>query len=155
MDAPGYTLKIQVSLIDFLLNHRCRGPFNACAPASSAQHHFHPDAPHSLHRPALLPAPAWALRLTLGDVSAITSVDNASQPQRAQTAGFLALRRSPRSTPSTAISSVNSSIFIALLEGTGGPAIAPHSHLRQRSPSQKISDRGAKRWSQCSAQNRW
>jgi uncharacterized protein (TIGR01777 family) len=86
---PWIHLEDQVSLIDFLLNHEeCRGPFNACAPQAVRNITFTQTLARSLHRPALLPAPAWALRLALGEMSVLLLGGQRLQPQRAQTAGF-------------------------------------------------------------------
>ena len=43
----------------------------------------------TLHRPALLPAPAWALRLALGEMSVVLLGGQRLVPQRAQAAGFV------------------------------------------------------------------
>ena len=43
----------------------------------------------TLHRPALLPAPAWALRLALGEMPVLLLGGQRLVPQRAQAAGFV------------------------------------------------------------------
>ncbi len=49
-----------------LADHSLRGPVNAVAPAPVTNAEFARELGRILHRPALLPAPAWALRLALG-----------------------------------------------------------------------------------------
>lgn len=86
---PWIHIEDQVSLIDFLLNHEdCGGPFNACAPQAVRNITFTKTLARSLHRPALLPAPAWALRLALGEMSVLLLGGQRLQPRNAQTAGF-------------------------------------------------------------------
>ena len=41
-----------------------------------------------LRRPTLLPAPAWALRLALGEMSVLLLGGQHLQPQRTQASGF-------------------------------------------------------------------
>ena len=45
---------------------RCRGPVNIVAPGAVTNAEFTRELARALHRPALLPAPAWGLRLVLG-----------------------------------------------------------------------------------------
>jgi uncharacterized protein (TIGR01777 family) len=54
------------SLAFALVDARVRGPFNAVAPEPVSQGGFARALGRALHRPALLPAPAWALRALLG-----------------------------------------------------------------------------------------
>ena len=42
----------------------------------------------ALHRPACLPAPAWALRLALGEMSGLLLGGQHLQPRRALEAGY-------------------------------------------------------------------
>ena len=49
-----------------LLDERIRGPFNAVSPEPVQQAGFARALGHALRRPALLPAPAFALRIVLG-----------------------------------------------------------------------------------------
>ena len=43
----------------------------------------------ALHRPAILPAPAWALQLALGEMSVLLLGGQRLQPRRALEAGFV------------------------------------------------------------------
>lgn len=45
---------------------RCRGPVNVVSPVPVTNAEFARELARALHRPAVLPAPAWALRLVLG-----------------------------------------------------------------------------------------
>ena len=80
----------QVAMIDFLLQHpECSGVFNACAPGLVTNAEFTQALARALHRPAILPAPAWALRLALGEMSVLLLGGQRLQPRRAQEAGFV------------------------------------------------------------------
>lgn len=87
---PWIHLQDEVALMDFLLQHpACSGVFNACAPGLVRNAEFTQALARALHRPALLPAPAWALRLALGDMSVLLLGGQRLQPRRAQEAGFV------------------------------------------------------------------
>lgn len=86
---PWIHLDDQVRLMDHLLHHAdCSGPFNACAPEAVRNATFTQTLATALHRPAWLPAPAWALRLALGEMSVLLLGGQRLRPQRAQAAGF-------------------------------------------------------------------
>lgn len=60
----------EVNAIRFLLdNDRLSGVFNLAAPAHSSAKDFAKALGRALHRPVLLPVPAFALRLTLGEMA--------------------------------------------------------------------------------------
>ncbi len=87
---PWIALQDEVALIDFLLHHtECSGVFNACAPGRVRNAEFTQALAHALHRPAILPAPAWALRLALGEMSVLLLGGQQLQPRRTQEAGFV------------------------------------------------------------------
>lgn len=87
---PWIHLDDQVALIDHLLLHQdASGPFNACAPGVVRNADFTHTLARTLHRPALLPAPAWALRLALGEMSVLLLGGQRLVPQRAQAADFV------------------------------------------------------------------
>lgn len=87
---PWIHLDDQVALIDHLLEHAgCSGPFNACAPEAVRNTCFTQALAQTLHRPAVLPAPAWALRLALGDRSVLLLDGQRLVPRRAQESGFV------------------------------------------------------------------
>ena len=64
------TLQEAVSIIQFALaNARVAGPVNAVSPSPVRNSEFTAVLARTLHRPALLPAPAFALRLALGEMA--------------------------------------------------------------------------------------
>lgn len=86
---PWIHLDDQVSLIDYLLQQeQCSGAFNACAPGQVRNADFTQVLARALHRPAILPVPAWALRLALGEMSVLLLGGQRTVPQRALEAGF-------------------------------------------------------------------
>lgn len=80
----------QVALIDFLLRHEdASGAFNACAPQPVRNREFTQALGRVLHRPAVLPAPAWALRLVLGELAGLLLGGQRALPSRLMAAGFV------------------------------------------------------------------
>ena len=87
---PWIHLQDEVALIDFLLQHpECSGVFNACAPGLVRNAEFTKALAHALNRRTFLPAPAWVLRLALGEMSVLLLGGQRLQPRRAQEAGFV------------------------------------------------------------------
>ena len=86
---PWIHLDDQVALIDHLLRRDdCSGAYNACAPETIRNTDFTQTLARTLHRPAVLPAPAWALRLALGEMSVLLLGGERLMPRRTQEAGF-------------------------------------------------------------------
>ncbi|WP_159912476.1 TIGR01777 family oxidoreductase [Pantoea sp. 18069] len=86
---PWIHIDDMVALIDHLLRRDdCSGVFNACAPEAVRNLEFTRTLAHALHRPAVLPAPAWALRLALGEMSVLLLGGQRLSPRRTQAAGF-------------------------------------------------------------------
>lgn len=86
---PWIHLEDEIALIDFLLKHtECRGAFNACAPEPARNADFTQALAGALKRPAVLPAPAWALRMALGEMSVLLLGGQRAVPQRALAQGF-------------------------------------------------------------------
>ena len=52
-----------------LLSSPIRGPVNVCAPHAVRNAEFAHALGQALHRPAVVPAPAFALRLALGEMA--------------------------------------------------------------------------------------
>ena len=87
---PWIHLQDEVALIDFLLQHNeCSGVFNACAPGLVRNVQFTKALAGALNRRTFLPAPAWALKLALGEMSVLLLGGQRVQPRRAQEAGFV------------------------------------------------------------------
>ena len=86
---PWIHIDDEVGLIDYLLQQQeCGGAFNACAPEQVRNADFTQALARALHRPAVLPVPAWALRLVLGEMSALLLDGQRATPRRALEQGF-------------------------------------------------------------------
>lgn len=81
---PWIHLEDQVGLIDLLLHrHDCDGPVNACAPQLVRNEEFTVALARALHRPAIIPVPAWVLKLALGEMSNLLLKGQRVRPRRA------------------------------------------------------------------------
>jgi uncharacterized protein (TIGR01777 family) len=70
-------------------NDGARGPVNATAPAPVTNAEFSKALGRALHRPSLMPAPAFALRLALGEMAdALLLSGQRALPVRATDLGF-------------------------------------------------------------------
>jgi uncharacterized protein (TIGR01777 family) len=80
-----------VSLIIWALeNPAVEGPLNAVAPHPVSQADFARTLGQVLHRPAVIPAPAWAVKLLFGQMGAETLLaDLAVAPRKALDGGFI------------------------------------------------------------------
>ncbi|SDH93125.1 hypothetical protein SAMN05216588_10923 [Pseudomonas flavescens] len=86
---PWIHIADQIALIDFLLQQeQARGPYNACSPHPVRNGEFAHELGHAVHRPAILPLPAFALRAGLGEMSLLLLGGQHALPVRAQEAGF-------------------------------------------------------------------
>ena len=87
---PWIHVSDQVGLMDFLLHQSSlSGVFNACAPQPVRNADFARALGRVLHRPALLPAPAWLLRLGLGELAGLLLGGQRALPNRLLAAGFV------------------------------------------------------------------
>ena len=78
-----------VSLIEFAIaNPTLRGPLNATAPNPVTNVEFTRALGHVLHRPAILPVPAAALKLLFGEMSQVLLASQRAIPETAVNAGF-------------------------------------------------------------------
>ncbi|MBD9369754.1 TIGR01777 family oxidoreductase [Xanthomonas sp. XNM01] len=77
-----------VALVAWLLQGDLHGPFNGTAPEPVRNDAFVRELAGALHRPALLPLPATALRLAFGEMADLLLASQRVLPQRAQQAGF-------------------------------------------------------------------
>jgi uncharacterized protein (TIGR01777 family) len=84
------TLPDLIAAITFLLEHNnARGAFNLVSPQPVDNRTFTRALGKALHRPALLPAPAFALRLVLGQMAdELLLASQRVLPQRLQQLGF-------------------------------------------------------------------
>ena len=87
---PWIHLHDQVALIDFLLRQRSlSGVFNACAPQPVRNADFTRALGQVLRRPAVLRAPAWLLRLGLGQLAGLLLGGQRALPERLLASGFV------------------------------------------------------------------
>ncbi|UMZ11072.1 TIGR01777 family oxidoreductase [Pseudomonas sp. MPFS] len=86
---PWIHIDDQIALIDFLMHQdAARGPYNACVPKPARNREFAKALGRVLHRPALLPLPAFVLRLLLGELSLLLLGGQRAVPARLLEAGF-------------------------------------------------------------------
>ena len=86
---PWIALDDLVSLIEFAITDAAlRGPVNAVAPNPVTNAVFTRELAAALHRPAILPVPAFALKILFGEMSQILLGGQHVIPQAALRAGF-------------------------------------------------------------------
>ncbi|MHA6494069.1 TIGR01777 family oxidoreductase [Pseudomonas borbori] len=86
---PWIHIADQIALIDFLLRQEhASGPYNACAPQPVRNQEFARSLGRQLHRPAILPAPAFLLRGVLGELSVLLLGGQRAVPSALTEAGF-------------------------------------------------------------------
>ncbi len=86
---PWIHIDDQIGLIDFLLRQPdAAGPYNACAPPPERNADFARTYATSLGRPAILPVPAMALKIGLGELSGLILGGQKAQPSRLLAAGY-------------------------------------------------------------------
>ncbi|MBN6111056.1 TIGR01777 family oxidoreductase [Xanthomonas bonasiae] len=78
-----------VGLLLWLLQHGGEGAYNATAPTPVTNADFAQQLGQVLHRPALLPAPAAALRLAFGEMADLLLGSQRVLPTRAQQEGYV------------------------------------------------------------------
>lgn len=87
---PWIHLNDIVALIDFLMNStNSEGPYNACSPYPVRNAEFTRILADNLHRPAILPVPAWLLKAMLGEMSILLLGSQHVLPSRALEEGYL------------------------------------------------------------------
>jgi uncharacterized protein (TIGR01777 family) len=78
-----------VSLVSWTIDTPdARGAFNATAPTPATNAAFTRALGRALHRPAVIPVPAFGLRLVLGELAEILLTGQRAIPARAQEMGF-------------------------------------------------------------------
>jgi uncharacterized protein len=82
------TLRDEVRVLAWLLEHPLSGPVNLSSPAPARQRDVVRALAHAMHRPAILPAPAAAVRLMLGDFSVEVLGSKRVVPAALQASGF-------------------------------------------------------------------
>ncbi|NBU93441.1 MAG: TIGR01777 family protein [Actinobacteria bacterium] len=82
------TLHDQIRAIDFLLNSKITGAVNLTSPNPVTNQEFTAALARAMHRPAIFPAPAFALRLALGGFSTEILGSKKVMPKVLLDAGF-------------------------------------------------------------------
>ena len=82
------TLHDQIRAIAFLLENKVSGPVNLTSPNPVTNSEFTAGLARAMHRPALFPVPAFALKLVLGGFSAEVLGSKKVMPQVLTEAGF-------------------------------------------------------------------
>ncbi|SEL22762.1 hypothetical protein SAMN04487787_10812 [Kosakonia sacchari] len=72
----------------WLLDNDLRGPFNMVSPYPVRNEQFAHTLGHVLHRPAIMRAPAFAVRLMMGESSVLVLGGQRALPKRLEAAGF-------------------------------------------------------------------
>lgn len=86
---PWIHLDDLVRLFDHLLsNDDCQGIYNACSPMPVRNAEFTRILAQTVRRPAIFPAPAWLLRLALGEMSILLTGGQHVMPKRTADSGF-------------------------------------------------------------------
>ena len=86
---PWIHIQDQIALIDFLVHENAAtGPYNACAPHPVRNAEFAKTLGRVLHRPAVMPMPAFVLRVLLGEMSQLLLGGQRATPARLLEAGF-------------------------------------------------------------------
>jgi len=85
---PWIHLADEAGAIRFLLEGDARGPFNLSAPNPATNRELTRAAARVLHRPALLPAPGFALHLVLGEMADMLLNGQRAVPRRLEEAGY-------------------------------------------------------------------
>lgn len=77
-----------VNGILWLLDNALRGPFNMVSPYPARNEQFAHALGHALHRPAIVRAPAAAVRLLMGESSVLVLGGQRALPKRLEASGF-------------------------------------------------------------------
>lgn len=86
---PWIHVDDEVAMILFALDHPgASGPFNLCAPKPVTMGDFARALGRALHRPALAPVPAFALRLAVGEFAEVLLGGQRTLPTKARQLGF-------------------------------------------------------------------
>lgn len=88
---PWISLTDEVRAILHILDRRITGPVNLCGPLAATANETGRALARNIHRPFLLPAPAWALRLGLGReaTESLLTADADVRPDVLLTSGFV------------------------------------------------------------------
>ncbi|MEP7021912.1 MAG: TIGR01777 family oxidoreductase [Pseudonocardiales bacterium] len=85
---PWISLADEIAAIRFLLEHEVSGPVNLTGPDPARNADFIAVLARLLHRPALVPTPAFALRIVLGEFAQDTLTGQRAVPAKLLAGGF-------------------------------------------------------------------
>ncbi len=85
---PWIHIDDEVAALRFLLENDASGPFNLTAPNPVTNRVFSRALGSALRRPSFVPAPAFALRLALGEMSTLVLDGQRAVPERLSELGF-------------------------------------------------------------------
>lgn len=86
---PWIHLEDELRAIQFLLeNEQSEGVYNLCAPEPATNRTMSKTIGKAIRRPSLIPVPAFALRLLLGETASLVLDSQRQIPQRLQASGF-------------------------------------------------------------------
>lgn len=86
---PWVHLEDMLGIIVFLLNNpQCKGPYNATAPHPVTNREFAKQLGSALKRPAVLPVPAFVLKLALGEMAGLLLTGQNALPEKISQAGY-------------------------------------------------------------------
>lgn len=86
---PWIHLDDEIAAIRFLLeNQAARGIFNLGAPNPVRQRELAKAIGKTIHRPALIPAPAFALKIVFGEMASVLLASQRMLPEKLTAAGF-------------------------------------------------------------------
>ncbi|MEZ4616268.1 MAG: TIGR01777 family oxidoreductase [Caldilineaceae bacterium] len=87
---PWIHIADEVRAIQYLLTHeQTHGPYNLCAPNPVTNKQFSQIVGSQMGRPAFLPAPAFAIKTVLGEMSTMLLDGQRAIPQKLEEAGFI------------------------------------------------------------------
>lgn len=72
-----------------LMTPQAHGPFNMCAPNPVTNREFSTTLATELHRPCIMPIPALAMRLLMGEAATLVVDGQQALPQRLQEIGYI------------------------------------------------------------------
>lgn len=104
---PWISLEDEIRAIRHIIDNELSGPLNLTGPAPATANDIGRALAKAMHRPFLIPAPAWALRLGLGRQAAdsLLLADAQLRPDALQTSGFTFLDGTASQAIATALSS--------------------------------------------------
>jgi uncharacterized protein len=79
---------LRAAIVHAVLSERLSGPINGAAPTPERNADFTRKLASAMHRPAILPTPAWMLKLAVGEFSSALLASQRAVPNALQADGF-------------------------------------------------------------------